>query len=527
MDNSDRNVLIIQRLNKSFNQYPDTKDNKDLFAELFGNLRDSASEKMAAGKTAQEAVDAAFQEFGDIDALLQEVNAEDGTAPKPAAARQSAEEKADEDDDDKIEINLNDLSSLKNLGKLGKIGNNVAKRVTKEVNESLNKPGATIITNGHTVVRNGKWVGSHDGDERLQLVNSFEQSSDGIHKLTVDYPDDLELQPTDDANFHFAEYMTTDDPAMYATADQAGDTLRIRAGKRSHFGISILINSRSWGFRARAVLQVPKTYTGAITVNGDDGNVAVHDLGALTDVALRVSDGNLQVAKITGDNLSAKSDDGNLGLSDIHFTNTDVSSDDGNAHLANVTAKNLQFRMDDGNLSLQDVRSETLTVQGDDGNFSWREVQATQVDMQYEDGNFSGQELTFGDLRISTEDGRGNLKQISVANPVSIATDDGNFTLTDFHGSGDFTTEDGTLSLDFAEVTGDVSVEGDDGNIRLAFPANAAYAFDLHRDDGSLRLPAEAEYSKQGKHRAIGNVGSGAPEFSVSGSVVDGRITIR
>lgn len=490
MSNADRDVLIIQRLNKSFNQYPQTSDNKDLFAELFGNLRDSAAEKMAGGKTAEEAVTAAFQEFGDVDELLKQVNEENGTAKKPAPAPKPLPNAA------------------------GPVPPMPVPPMPVEPRPVRPKPVP--------IARQ-----MHQGDQRLTEVQRLTAPSAEIGAITINYPDDLELQPTDSDDFTLIEYMTTDEPDRYARMTHVGDELRIQAGRRSHFGFTLRINELSWGFHARMVLQVPQRFAGDLTIDGDDGNMVLHELGTLASVSVKIDDGNLQVTQIAGSTLNIEGDDGNIGLTELNFPSTSIQVDDGNTKVTNVqAADDFSFAGGDGNLLLDTVNAGSLSISGDDGNQTWSVIRAGDTDVSFSDGRLEATDVILTNLNLSYDDGRAAFRQTTVQNPITASYEDGNLTLEQFTGAGDFTLEDGRFAGSFTKVTGDITVTGEDGNVRVDLPTAAQYNFNLHREDGHANVPAEAVFTKQGKHRWLGQVGA-APEFTVKGSVEDGSISIR
>ena len=490
MSNADRDVLIIQRLNKSFNQYPQTSDNKDLFAELFGNLRDSAAEKMAGGKTAEEAVTAAFQEFGDVDELLKQVNEENGTAKKPAPA---------------------------------------PKPLPNAAGPVPSMPVPPMPVAPHPVQAKPVPLAKsmHQPDQRLTEVQRLTAPGVGISAITINYPDDLELQPTDAPDFTLVEYMTTDEPDRYARMTKMDDELRIQAGRRSHFGFTLRINELSWGFHARAVLQVPRSFTGDLTIAGDDGNMALHELGTLESVSVKIDDGNLQVTQIAGSTLNIEGDDGNIGLTELNFPSTSIQVDDGNTKVTNVqAADDFSFAGGDGHLLLDTVNAGSLSISGDDGNQTWSVIRAGDTDVSFSDGRLEATDVILTNLDLSYDDGRAAFRQTTVQNSITASYEDGNLTLEQFTGAGDFTLEDGRFAGSFTKVTGDITVTGEDGNVRVDLPTAAQYNFNLHREDGHANVPAEAVFTKQGKHRWLGQVGA-APEFTVKGSVEDGSISIR
>lgn len=483
MSNADRDVLIIQKLNKSFNQYPQTSDNKDLFAELFGNLRDSAAEKMAGGKTAEEAVTASFQEFGDVDELLKQVNEENGTTKKPAPAPKPLP---------------NAAGPVPPVAPIAPV-------------PPMPVPPMPV----------------HKPDQRLTEVQRLTVPGADTGAVTINYPDDLELQPTGAADFTLIEYMTTDEPDRYARMTRVGDEVRVQAGRRSHFGFTLRINELSWGFHARAVLRVPTSFTGDLTINGDDGNMALHELGTLGSVAVKIDDGNLQVTQIAGSDLNINGDDGNIGLTDLNFPSTNIHVDDGNTKVTNVQAgDDFSFDGGDGNLLLDTVNAGSLSISGDDGNQSWSVIRARDADVSFSDGRLEATDVILTNLDLSYDDGRAAFHQTTVQNPITASYEDGSLTLEQFTGAGDFTLEDGRFAGSFTQVTGDITVTGEDGNVRVDLPTAAQYNFNLHREDGHANVPAEAIFTKQGKHRWVGQVGA-APEFTVKGSVEDGSISIR
>lgn len=503
MSNADRDVLIIQRLNQSFNQYPQTSDNKDLFAELFGNLRDSAAEKMAAGKSAEEAVAAAFQEFGDVDELLQQVNAEDGTAVN--AAEQPAAPTAPQ----------------------APPAPSAPAQPTPLPNAQGRSPQPAPVPPAH-----GKTAPAPIGtgihrDPRLVEVQHLGAPAHGISALAVTYPDDVELQPIDGDQFTLMEYMTTDEPNMYARMAVQGGTLTVQAGRRSHFSFTFRINQLSWGFHALLVIGVPRGFSGSVTVDGDDGNVAIHDLGTLADVAVKLDDGNLHLANVSGDELDVESGDGNVILAAASFPQTSLSADDGNIKLDHFQAADeLSVESGDGNIILNTVNAGSLSVSGDDGNQNWTVVHAGDVTVSFSDGHWNASDMTAASLDLSFDDGNAAIRRSTIDQPVTASYEDGSLTLEQFTGAGDFTAEDGRFAASFTAVTGNVNVSGEDGSTRLELPVGASYYFNLRREDGRVSVPDEAVFSKQGHHRWQGSVGT-APAFTVTVNKEDGSISIR
>jgi len=71
--------LVAMRLNSYFKDQQQTPALVELKAELTSDLNEAAADKQQAGLAPEEAVAEAFSDFGDINELIRQINAENGT----------------------------------------------------------------------------------------------------------------------------------------------------------------------------------------------------------------------------------------------------------------------------------------------------------------------------------------------------------------------------------------------------------------------------------------------------------------
>ncbi len=139
----------------------------------------------------------------------------------------------------------------------------------------------------------------------------------------------------------------------------------------------------------RAVLYLPESYTGALTVN--------------------MSNGGLSMEGISLESLSLTSSNGYVSVKDGAFTTVGVKTNNGYVSLDGVTAKTVTAETDNGFVSLKSVNSDLIDANTDNGTVDVYRVIGQDIRLKSGNGSVSGSLLGVrDDYQITASAGLGS-----------------------------------------------------------------------------------------------------------------------
>ncbi len=320
--------LVNEKLNNIFNDYPDTKDLRELHEELESDLIASAEDKLSDGISEETAVKKAFDSFGDIDELITQV-LNDSDKGKFHINDQRHGHHIDIDDNGiKIDngkmLNINDDGITINGGK------------TIEVNEDGIKLGnMTIDENGinfgggrkHSFKKAAKTSkdsfdfdfdeafddADSDNDteiyvESLKLTDKKDFVADDIKNLDISYDNaTVKILPTSGNKIIIREYMSRNNPRYQVKTSLDNGTLKIIQGEVPHF----------LPLKIRAQILIPDNFQGDAKISSHSGDINIQDLDNLRNISIAVHSGLLNVRDVKPNNLAIKANSGKIILEDI------------------------------------------------------------------------------------------------------------------------------------------------------------------------------------------------------------------
>jgi len=300
--------LVAMRLNTYFKNQATTPALTELKTELEADLNEAANDKVKAGQEPEDAVAEAFSDFGDINDLIQQINAENGTNQKLHGPHIVV-------DDDGVSIN--EGKTLK-IDRDGMSINNG----TIEANSDGLKIGK-LVMNDDGINYAGEPVGQFGFDEMDQSVNLAGEYQDNLRLVNEQRFDAAEIQDLSIAyrsaqvkvlptiggqnEIIVREYMKPNNTAYYAKIEQRGNALRVEQGK-----VPFLIP-----LRVHVQIHVPEDYAGDLKLASKSGSVLLAGLKHLNVMNLRVTSGNCRVAGVAATAMSADIISGSLKLSQV------------------------------------------------------------------------------------------------------------------------------------------------------------------------------------------------------------------
>jgi DUF4097 and DUF4098 domain-containing protein YvlB len=470
-----------------------------LRAEVTSNLVAAAIDKIAAGATADAAVDEAIAEFGDIAELINELVDEDG-ADDATGATDAVPVMATKEADAGQAKDASERSDSHSVF---------------QADASMTAEGTTPqtdVTEGDSAAHDGDLVahgGSGELTQKKQADIFLTHEMPGISEIQVDYThDDIQLVPIDGSQLQVREYFKNFKPEYAGKITSDGGIIHVVHGFRPHVALQMNIGGIKIGFWSRIVVGIPSDFKGKLLVKNSDGVVRALNLRNLAGMNISVHDGNVDLNYLALDQLAVTTDDGDLSLQSSQLGEVLLASHDGNLLIGKSAIDTLAARSDDG-----DIEASKLNVRGN-------------VQLVTRDGNAKVNAVRGENLQISTDDGDVHVQEL-VADQISVKSNDGNIIANDLRGNAELHTDDGDVRASFAVVTGDIDVTSGEGDVKISLPRTTDYNFDLHTGDGDIRQDeAAVEFTKHGKHRRRGQKGT-TPEFTVSVDTDDGDITVK
>ncbi|WP_407880275.1 DUF4097 family beta strand repeat-containing protein [Furfurilactobacillus entadae] len=479
--------MVKERLDNYFADYPDTTDMHELREELTADLSEAAHEREAQGESMTDAVNHAFEQLGDLDDLVDEINQtnpeDDATFTDDDTTTHKHEGhyhhhghhiditdnqisidggklfKADENgltvnggktiniDENGLDINNGQVSFTSDGVRLGNLVIDDTGFHREDVPSQKATSPKKTTTDDTTFANFDKSFDRTDATDteiyvdRLSMVNEVTFSPETIDRINFDYVNSsvrvLPNHTTD--TIILREYMSRANTSYFAHTDVNNGTLTIKSGKRPHL----------LPLRIRTQLLIPMSFTGDLLLNVRSGVAKLTDLTMLNQVRTVINSGTLQV-------------DGG------HMKDLDIENSSGNVKLRHLTVDGLlRSRVHSGSTRLDDVKAKTFDLVANSG----------------------------------------------IVRGTALA------------GAGSIQAKSGTINLDFSGLTGNLDTSATSGTIKLHFAPGTEYNFDLDAESGAVSGPRTAIYDHKTSAFKDGAVGED-PEFYVTAVAKSGTIRL-
>lgn len=473
--------LVAMRLNTYFKHQPDTAALVELKTELAADLNEAANDKAASGFEPEEAVAEAFSDFGDINALIKQINEENGSTEHVHGHQVIVDDNGIEIDDGKtLKINADGLSinngTIKADANGLKVGNWILdahglqnqaetdfdderrsqQRGQSQQQEQSQQPGETSqretdadqeqsTTDDTATDESNPHVTANLDDvyrERHPLVNEQRVSLTGLAHIAINYrAATVKVLPTREAgdDVIIRDYMNYNNPAYYSQVTTFEDRLEIVQGK-----VPFLIP-----LRVHVQILIPASYAGQLTLNDRSGNVIMGNLQHLSELQLQVVSGSARLVAVGMTTFTSEVTSGSLTMADVQV------------------AEQLVLNVKSGRTRLLDVAA---------GNYN---VRVTS-------GSVSGQQV---------------------------------------RGGGQWTAKSGSIKLALAAINGDTTLAAHSGSIKVSTPADASYRYELESQSGRVTAPHFAQVDHHADGYQAGRVGTTAT-YLISGRARSGSISL-
>jgi len=472
---------IRTRLDQRFRQYQPSRALTELKEELVGDLTEAVTDKINQGLTADQAVDEAMTQLGDIDTLLKEVADEDATAAADEAddAADTATNRASHErhthshvqigklhiTDDQVtwgdRVIVDDDGQKVDLGKLVQVdGDHVS------VGDGLiDVKGDDVRINGERPQR--AYVGS------LKLVNTQAFAVTDLSELVINYPDAaVKIGQASVSEIVVNEYMSRDSERFYLRSKQYGSQLTLQQGDRP----------RLWPLHVRTEIFIPSTLKGRVQVHAGNGSLEVSDLRSNADVDVYATNGAIRAFNNQVMAFTVRATNGAVRMDQLTATSYQVTSSNGAVTLANTTGTG--------------------------------RVESTNGAIRLTDHT--------GDVTLNSRNGA--IKIDGLTGQLVGASHNGTIRVQRLSGGGRLQSGNGRISVQVADLTHDLTITGN-ASANLEVAPNLVYNLDVRNDDGAIRVPRAARLTLDDSHHKIGSLGEN-PAHTVKVDTVHGSIRL-
>ena len=339
--------LVAMRLNTYFKQQPVTPALTELKMELATDLNEAANDKERSGLDPEAAVAEAFSDFGDINELIKQVNAENGATEKVHRHQITVDEdgiaidsgKMLKIDADGISINNGTIKADANGLKVG--------RWTVDAN-GINEQEDTTEQESSAGLQAFDLAGEYR--ERLPLVNERRVAVADLISLTIRYQTAMiKVLPTQETTDELIvrEFMNYNNLAYQAQVSRHGGNLQIVQGK-----VPFLIP-----LRVHVQILVPAQFTGDLSLASRAGNILVGGLQRLATVALNVTSGSVRVAGLSVTSMTSDLTSGTMTIDHVQIAEQlGLMVKSGRVRLTAVTAASYVASAASGSITGQQLR---------------------------------------------------------------------------------------------------------------------------------------------------------------------------
>ena len=340
--------LIAMRLNTYFKHQPVTPALTELKTELATDLNEAANDKARGGLEPEAAVAEAFSDFGDINQLIQQVNAENGTTKHVHGHRVTvAEDSITVDDGKTLKIDAQGLSINDGVIKADAHGLKVGRWTLDST--GLNEQASTdTAASSRPQDQSVNFTGEYT--ERLPLVNEQRLPVAGLTSIAISAQSaTVKVLPTRGTTDEVIvrEFMNYKNPAYQGQVTQTGTELQIVQGK-----VPFLIP-----LRVHIQVLIPTQFGGALSLASRSGNVLLGGLQRLAGLNLQVTSGNARVTAIAAVTLSSAITSGSLEMAHVQIAEQlELLVKSGRIQLRRVTAGTYAVNAASGSINGQQLR---------------------------------------------------------------------------------------------------------------------------------------------------------------------------
>ncbi|WP_334328808.1 DUF4097 family beta strand repeat-containing protein [Companilactobacillus sp. HBUAS59699] len=360
--------LVKTKLSEIFEDYPHNPDIHELAEELKSDLIASAEDKLVDGKSEEAAVEEAFEEFGDINDLIDEVMQDDQTESQNGHHIDIDPSGITVDGGEKLKINKNGVfvnrgKSFKADGSGVTIGDGKIFRAdengVKLGNMTIDGRGINFDQNKNNVKDTfSKFDEQFDHHvdteiyvETLDLVNEVAFDTDEIDRLDINYNSaTVRVLPIEGDQVILREYMSRTNPDYFARTRNENGTLIIAQGRYPRF----------LHLKVRTQILIPQKFAGDMRISTIAGNLHVTGINGLGIVKATINSGNGYFDNISVENLSIRNQSGRVRLENIKANNALELS----AHSGSIRLNNVLGRVFDINAHSGAIRGEGLSGSG-------------------------------------------------------------------------------------------------------------------------------------------------------------------
>ncbi|APX72995.1 DUF4097 domain-containing protein [Companilactobacillus allii] len=361
--------LVKEKLSEIFEDYPQTSDIHELAAELKSDLISSAEDKFKDGMSEESAVDKAFDEFGDITDLIDDVMQDDPEENSNEGHHIDINQSGITiDGGDKLKIDkkgvfINKGNSFRADGSGVSINNG---KVFRADENGVKVGNMTIDGRGINFEKNKSKVNDtfskfdesfdHNVDteiyvETLDLVNekSFEISD--IKRLDISYGfATVKILPSNGDKVILREYMSRNNPDYFARTKVDEGTLKIKQGRFPKF----------LHLKVRTQILIPKTFLGDMRITSVAGNLYIDGISNMGIIKTTINSGNGYFNNVSVNNFSVKAQSGKIKIKNVKADDLlQLLAHSGAIRIENVLGNEFEIKAHSGS-----VRGEKLGGSG-------------------------------------------------------------------------------------------------------------------------------------------------------------------
>lgn len=341
-------TLVAEQLATYFENQTMTPTLTELKAELTADLNEAALDQVQAGRTPAAAVAIAFADFGDIETVITQVEAENGpttTEVEPPVMTVN-ENGVYVNGGRTLKADANGVSIGDGAVKADRNGLKLGKLVMNEDGISYGDQTKEMPDWQSTVAPFNLGLAYQDN---LRLANEQQFSATELTMLTVSYRSArVKVLPTNDDSDDviIREYMQPNNPAYYAHCSETGTNLTVTQGK-----VPFLIP-----LRVHVQVLVPASFTGDVTVASKSGTVLIAGLSSVKTLALKVASGNAELADLTVQTTTVDLASGSLKMGHVQVTDQcRLLVRSGRVRLAQVSAITFTVKATSGSVTGNDL----------------------------------------------------------------------------------------------------------------------------------------------------------------------------
>jgi DUF4097 and DUF4098 domain-containing protein YvlB len=377
--NNNINELLIEKLDQIFSNYRETSETKDLYDEVYINLKETCSDYLESGISEREAIEKSFGDLGDLTELLGDLSGLSVDSSQPIHSST-----ADSQND-----NINSDS----LGR----------------DNQDSKPLPKVIFGAFPT--------------RRELVNHVTIPANSIENLSISYSDDsLVVLPSPDHNFHIKEQMNMNNKRLFANWTVEHNTLTIKAGKRP---LTVGVN----GLRVKTELLIPKNFNHNLTVQMTSGSVKIEELSPLNSLVTQVTSGSQKISEITTDNIKTSATSGTTGLKEVTTKDFKGKATSGTIQFKDITTNDLKASTTSGSIKITDATiSNHLDLESTSGTLKVVDSNTNEMKLRTTNSSIKG-DVSKVSGTFKTKSGSINLLTRELSGNTEINTTSGSATL--------------------------------------------------------------------------------------------------